>query len=124
MRTVRKSCAMVCLLAGAATLTAQSAPTAMKPADPLHAWVGLHKPADLENWVRWQIGEEQRMMAGMLAVKGPRTEANTLEPFDRASEHLTLAGDQAQIMFEVNPDKDGATRRRSWCRWFRRSTRA
>ena len=50
---------------------AQTAP--VKPVDPLHAWVGLKSPADLDNWVRWQISEEQRLIAQMLAVKGPRT---------------------------------------------------
>ena len=41
----------------------------------------------------------------MLAVKGTRTVENTLLPFDRASEHLTLDGNQTGIMFEVHPDK-------------------
>jgi thimet oligopeptidase len=77
----------------------------VKPVDPLHAWVGLKAPADLDNWIRWQISEEQRLIAQMLAVKGPRTVENTLLPFDRAEMHLTLAGDQGGIMFEVHPDK-------------------
>jgi thimet oligopeptidase len=79
------------------------APAPVKPADPLHAWVGLKTPADLANFLQWHIAEERRLIAQMLAVKGPRTEANTLEPFDRASWHLTLAGNETGIMFEVNP---------------------
>jgi thimet oligopeptidase len=82
---------------------AQTAP--VKPVDPLHAWVGLKSPADLDNWVRWQISEEQRLIAQMLAVKGPRTVDNTLLPFDRAEMHLTLAGGQGGIMFAVHPEK-------------------
>ena len=82
------------------------AQTPTKPADPLHAWVGLTNGASLENWDNWHIAEERRLIAGMLAVKGPRTVDNTLLPFDRAEEHLTLAGDQTSIMFSVNPEKD------------------
>jgi thimet oligopeptidase len=82
---------------------AETAP--VKPVDPLHAWVGLKSPADLDNWIRWQISEEQRLIAQLLAVKGPRTVENTILPYDRAQMHLTLAGDQGGIMFEVHPDK-------------------
>ncbi|NYF80691.1 M3 family metallopeptidase [Granulicella arctica] len=80
-------------------------PAPVKPVDPVHAWVGLKGASSLDNWVRWQIAEERRLIAGMLAVKGPRTVENTLLPYDRAEMHLTLAGDQGGIMFEVHPDK-------------------
>jgi thimet oligopeptidase len=82
------------------------AQTPTKPADLLHAWVGLTNGASLENWDNWHIAEERRLIVGMLAVKGPRTVDNTLLLFDRAEEHLTLAGDQTSIMFSVNPEKD------------------
>ena len=91
------------LLAFALPLAAQ---TPTKPADPVHAWVNLHAPADLDNWVQWHISEERRLVAQTLAVKGARTEANTLEPFDRAELNLTLAGYQSSVMFQVNPNKD------------------
>jgi thimet oligopeptidase len=96
---------MVCASALACGGAAQAQSAPVKPVDPLHAWVGLKAPADLDNWIRWQISEEQRLIAQMLAVKGPRTVENTLLPFDRAEMHLTLAGDQGGIMFEVHPDK-------------------
>lgn len=82
---------------------ALAAPT--KPVDPTHAWVGLKSPADLDNWVQWHISEERRLVAQMLAVKGARTEANTLTPYDDAMANLTLASNQAGIMFEVHADK-------------------
>jgi thimet oligopeptidase len=82
------------------------AQTPAKPADPLHAWVGLKNGSSLEAWDQWHIDEERRLVAQILAVKGPRTVENTLLPFDRAEMNLTLAGNQTQIMFSVNPDKD------------------
>jgi thimet oligopeptidase len=82
------------------------AQTPTKPIDPLHAWVGLKSPADLENWDQWHISEERRLIAQLLAVKGSRTVENTLTPYDRAQVHLTLAAGQTQIMFSVNPNKD------------------
>ena len=85
------------------TLASASAPD--KPVDATHAWVGLKDASSLDNWVQWHIAEEKRLIAGMLAVKGARTIDNTLLPYDRALMHLTLAGYQSNIMFEVHPDK-------------------
>jgi thimet oligopeptidase len=82
---------------------AQTAPT--RPADITHAWVGLNDAAALDNWVQWHIVEERRLVAEALAVKGPRTEANTLLPIDRAFMNLTLAGGQSGVMFEIHPQK-------------------
>ena len=82
-----------------------SADTPAKPVDTLHAWVGLKDPASLDNWVRWHIAEEQRLIAELLAVKGPRTVENTLLPYDRAVMNLTLAGGQSSVMFGVSPEK-------------------
>src|ERR1700753_3725478 len=82
---------------------AQTAPA--KPADPTHVWVGLTDAASLDNWVRCHIAEERRRIAQALAVQGPRTEANTLLPIDRAFMNLTLAGGQSGVMFEIHPQK-------------------
>jgi len=82
------------------------AQTPTKPVDPLHAWVGLKDGSSLENWDQWHISEERRLVAQLLAVKGLRTVENTLLPFDRAEMNLTLAGNQTQIMFAVNANKD------------------
>jgi thimet oligopeptidase len=95
--------ALLLLIFPLAAVAQPAAPT--KPVDPLHAWVGLKDPAALDNWVRWHIAEEQRLVAEMLAVKGPRTVDNTLLPYDRAQMHLTLAGNQTGIMFSTNANK-------------------
>ena len=98
------------LLVVGACLLAHSAPaaepeTAAKPADPLHAWVGLKDPAAMEAWANWHIFEEKRLIAELLAVKGPRTVQNTLAPYDEAQTHLTLAGNQTYLMFAVHAQK-------------------
>ena len=82
-----------------------TAATPAKPVDPTHAWVGMKDPSSLDNWVRWHIAEEQRLLAEMLSVKGPRMVENTLLPYDRALVHLTLAGAQSSVMFGVSPEK-------------------
>jgi thimet oligopeptidase len=93
-----------CLLAHSA-LAAEPETAAAKPSDPLRAWVGLKDPASMESWVNWQISEEKRLIAQLLAVKGPRTVDNTLAPYDEAQTHLTLAGNQAYLMFAVHAQK-------------------
>jgi thimet oligopeptidase len=93
------------LLVGFSVISnAQAAPE--KPLDPIHAWIGLKDASSLDNWVRWHIAEEQRLIAEMLTAKGPRTVENTLLPFDRAQAQLTVATDQAYVMFALNPVKD------------------
>ena len=76
-----------------------------KPVDALHAWVGLKDAAGLESWVQWHIGEEKRLIAELEAVKGKRSVENTLAKYDEATMHLGIAGDQANIMFSVHPEK-------------------
>jgi len=82
---------------------AEAVPT--KPVDATHAWVGVKDASSLDNWVRWHIAEERRLIAQIIATKGPRTIDNTLAPFDLAEMHLTLAGGQSSVMFGVHPQK-------------------
>ena len=82
--------------------TAVAAP-APKPVDPLHAWIGLKDATGLEAWTQWHIAEENRLVAALLAVKGMRTPANTLELYDQAQFHLTVAGNEVGVLFEVHP---------------------
>ena len=96
------------VMAGA-LMTAMASGTAMavvaRPVDPLHAWVGLKDAAGLEAWVQWHIGEERRLIAELEAVQGKRSVENTLARYDEAVTHLQVAGNQAYIMFSVNPNK-------------------
>src|SRR5471032_2212078 len=85
------------LLLSAIAAGAHAAPKA----DPLHAWVGGDDPAKLERWVDERLAAEAASLARLLAVKGPRTLANTLQPFDEAENQLALAGNQAYLLFAV-----------------------
>ncbi len=83
---------------------AQSSPE--RPPDPLHAWVGLQDGAGLDRWVQWHLGEERRLIHQVTAAgQGQRSVQNTLAAFDEAEMHLSLAGDQSGILFEVHPSK-------------------
>ncbi len=97
---------LACLCTAAIASAQTSSPAVKAPADPLHAWVGLKAPADLDNWTQWHLNEETRLIAALLAVKGPRTPENTLKLYDQAQFHLTIASNQAGIMFEVNPSAE------------------
>jgi len=71
------------------------------PADPLHAWVQGNDPGMLEAWVGARLAAAQSSVDKLLAVKGDRTIANTLQPYDDAQNQLNLAGDQAYLMFAL-----------------------
>ncbi len=76
-----------------------------KPVDPLHAWVGLKSAGDLATWANWHLAEEQRLLSELTAVKGPRTEENTLKLYDEAQFHLMIAGNQVNLLFETHANK-------------------
>ena len=84
---------------------ADQAKTTAKPADPLHAWVGLKDASGLDGWVQWHIDEEKRLIAELTATKGKRTIENTLAKYDEAVTHLQVAGNQSYILFSVYPEK-------------------
>ena len=68
--------------------------------DPLHGWL-TGSAAGLEQWTQGHLAAERKAVADLLAVKGARTVANTLEPFDRAQNELALAGDQTSLLYSV-----------------------
>jgi thimet oligopeptidase len=75
-----------------------AAPTA----DPLHAWVASgDDPARLEQWVNDRLAAEQASLDKLLAVKGPRSVANTVRLFDEAQNQLAVAGNEAYLMFAL-----------------------
>jgi thimet oligopeptidase len=74
--------------------------------DELHIWSGLTGAEDAKAWVESHLGASRAELATLLAVVGPRTVGNTLEPYDRACWHLRMAGSQAGVMFMVHPLAD------------------
>ncbi|HEY9104519.1 M3 family metallopeptidase [Chitinimonas sp.] len=69
--------------------------------DPLRAWVAGDDPATLTRWVDARLAAAKQSLDKLKAVKGPRTVANTLQPFDDAQNQLTLASNQAYVLFAV-----------------------
>src|SRR5579863_312902 len=72
-----------------------------------HAWeAGAAASAEaLTEWVSARLAAHESALAELLAVKGERTPENSLLLYDKAIEHLTLAGAQAGILNSVAADK-------------------
>ncbi|MGB8030780.1 MAG: M3 family metallopeptidase [Terracidiphilus sp.] len=73
----------------------------------LHAWEagGAGSAEALTAWVSERLNAHEAALAELLAVKGERTPANSLLLYDKAIEHLSLAGAQAGILNSVAADK-------------------
>jgi len=73
----------------------------------LHAWEagGAQSAEALTAWVSARLAAHEASLAELLAVKGERTPENSLLLYDKAIEHLTLAGAQAGILNSVAADK-------------------
>ena len=80
---------------------AQTNKTTQSKTDPLHEWVQGNDPAALEAWVNQRLEEEKADLEKLLAVKGPRTVENTLRPFDDAENQLSLAGNNAFMLYSL-----------------------
>jgi len=74
--------------------------------DPLHIWVGKLDKANAEKWVNAHLEKEKKDIDELLAVKGPRTIENTLQPYDNAQNELSLAGSESFLMYGVAPQKE------------------
>jgi thimet oligopeptidase len=75
---------------------------AIAKSDPLHAWiVTAEDPAALDMWVNARLAAAQKHVDRILAVKGPRTVANTLQPYDDAQNELNIASNQTYLLYSV-----------------------
>lgn len=94
--------AAVLVFCSVVTAFSQPAAGAARPAkDPLHSWVVAKDPAALETWIHQRLAEERASVARLLAVKGPRTVANTVRPYDDALNSLAIAGNNAYLQFSL-----------------------
>jgi thimet oligopeptidase len=83
----------------------QTAPTAAAPkADPLHAWIQARNPSELERWANERLAAEKADIDKLLAVTGPRTVANTLRPYDDAQNELSIAGNNAYLLYALGDE--------------------
>ena len=73
----------------------------------LHVWEagGAASAGGLTAWVSARLAAHESSLAALLAVEGERTPENSLLLYDKAIEHLTLAGAQAGILNSVAADK-------------------
>lgn len=92
--------AMPAASAAAVAATAATAAATVQ-ADPLHAWVGGDDPAAAQNWVDARLGAVQASLDKLLGVKGQRTLANTLQPYDDMQNQLSIASNQAALLQAV-----------------------
>jgi thimet oligopeptidase len=99
MRTTLFPTALAALaLSVAPGAIAQTAPSTQ---DPFHIWVQAKDPVAAEAWVNERLNEEKADLDKLLAVTGPRTVENTLRPFDDAENALTLAGNNAYLLYSL-----------------------
>src|SRR5918995_2501735 len=83
------------------------------------AFVALADPSDTENQPFWtgqpdaptferavdtRLDRARDLHARLVGVKGKRTVANTLEPYDRLMRELDRAGSATRLIQEVHPD--------------------
>ena len=73
----------------------------------LHVWEsgGAASAEALPAWVSARLAAHENALAALLAVKGERTQENSLRHFDAAIGQLSLAGAQAGILNSVAADK-------------------
>ncbi|HET9088023.1 MAG TPA: M3 family metallopeptidase, partial [Acidobacteriaceae bacterium] len=84
---------------------APNLPHALPASVPVHAWSGHVDPASLSAWVSQHLDAQKAAVDELIAVKGPRTVANTIAPYDRAVAALSVAGSEAGLLYSVSPQK-------------------
>jgi thimet oligopeptidase len=89
------------LVFAAAAVAAPVLPAQQPSADPLHAWVQGSDPAAVEAWTNQRLADAQADVDKLLAVTGPRTVENTLRPFDDAQNQLSIAGNNAALLYAL-----------------------
>ena len=101
MKSLWKFAACIGFCCGVIAFSQPNAGTAQPAKDPLHSWVVAKDPEALEAWIHQRLAEEQAAVARLLAVKGPRTVENTVQPYDDAQNSLAIAGNNAYLQFSL-----------------------
>jgi Zn-dependent oligopeptidase len=84
---------------------ARSAPApSASSADNAPFWTGNPNAAQFKARQEKRLALAKTALDKLLAVKGPRTVANTLTLFDEVSRQLDMAGSQSGLVEEVSPD--------------------
>jgi thimet oligopeptidase len=97
-----KSCALrFALVLTTFPALAQGTRNSPAPPDPLHEWTQGSDPATLETWINQRLSEEKADIDKVITVAGPRTVENTLRPFDDAQNELSVAGNNAYLLYSL-----------------------
>lgn len=81
---------------------AQGGPDKVRPTTPFTE--GVTDAASLKRVVDARVARARALLDSMLALKGARTVANTLAPYDELLDELFTASGQVGIMAELHPD--------------------
>ena len=92
-----------CVLALALAAGSPEPARAQEPAT-LPFTTGITDAASLKRVVDARVARARTLLDSMLAVKGTRTAANTLEPYDELQNELFTASGVVVIMAELHPD--------------------
>jgi thimet oligopeptidase len=93
----------IAMLALGVVLSGASPAAQAKKEDPLHVWVGGSDPASLEAWVNARLAHAEALVRRITAVHGKHTLANTLKPYDEASNQLALANNETYLLLSLAP---------------------
>jgi thimet oligopeptidase len=99
MTSLRRSSLLIVLLIASAMSGVAAEPAAAPFTE------GVTDAASLKARVEGRVALARQLLDGLLAVKGPRTVANTLAPYDELSGELFTAGAQARVMAALHPDE-------------------
>ncbi len=98
------ACALISASAFAEAHAASVPPT--KIADPMHSWIGLTKPAQLDQWVDFHVARFNEAVKKLIAKRQSHTVAVDLALYDEARAELDLATTQvSDLISRVAPDK-------------------
>jgi thimet oligopeptidase len=95
--------ALLSLVTAAPRALAQSAPPTGASSAPF--WTGMSDAAAFERAMDARLAHAAQLLDGLVAVKGARTVANTLRPFDDVQLELDAVGSQAGLIQSVHPDE-------------------
>jgi len=102
MRTLKITTSLAWLAASVLGVLVQAQAPAPTPiADPLHGWLSASTPDAFEAWTNQRLAAAKADVDKLLAVTGPRTIENTLRPFDDAQNELSVAGNNAYLLFSL-----------------------
>src|SRR5882724_7592609 len=91
--------------AGPRVLAQPSPPAAAVGAANAPFWTGVTDAAAFERAMDARLAHASQLLEGLIAVKGARTVANTLRPFDDVQLELDAVGSQAGLIQSVHPDE-------------------